>query len=232
MELKILAIDTSNYPMSIALVEDDRLMAQTTLNMVRNHSVYVLPTIERLMDDLGWTPADLNRVVVANGPGSYTGIRIATTTAKVLATTLGIDLVAESSLKVLATNVLPDDKRLIVPFFDARRGNVFAGGYQYQAGKLVAVMEDQHCAFSDLMVRVTQQPQGVLLIGQSTPKLADELAEARKTIVGLETIPENNVVNFARLYKAYKSYVGENHIGALCRVPNSLEIPVSSVRGR
>lgn len=99
MELKILAIDTSNYPMSIALVEDDRLMAQTTLNMVRNHSVYVLPTIERLMDDLGWTPADLNRVVVANGPGSYTGIRIATTTAKVLATTLGIDLVAESSLK-------------------------------------------------------------------------------------------------------------------------------------
>ena len=74
MELKILAIDTSNYPMSIALVEDDRLMAQTTLNMVRNHSVYVLPTIERLMDDLGWTPADLNRVVVANGPGSYTGV--------------------------------------------------------------------------------------------------------------------------------------------------------------
>ena len=70
MELKILAIDTSNHPMSIALVEDDRLMAQTTLNMVRNHSVYVLPTIERLMDDLGWTPADLNRVVVANGPGS------------------------------------------------------------------------------------------------------------------------------------------------------------------
>ena len=164
MELKILAIDTSNHPMSIALVEDDRLMAQTTLNMVRNHSVYVLPTIERLMDDLGWTPTDLNRVVVANGPGSYTGIRIATTTAKVLATTLGIDLVAESSLKVLATNVLPDDKRLIVPFFDARRGNVFAGGYQYQAGKLVAVMEDQHCAFSDL-------------IGQSTPKLADELAK-------------------------------------------------------
>ena len=114
---------------------------------------------------------------MANGRGSYTGIRIATTTAKVLATTLGIDLVAESSLKVLATNVLPDDKRLIVPFFDARRGNVFAGGYQYQAGKLVAVMEDQHCAFSDLMVRVTQQPQGVLLIGQSTPKLADELAK-------------------------------------------------------
>lgn len=68
MELKILAIDTSNHPMSIALVEDDRLMAQTTLNMVRNHSVYVLPTIERLMDDLGWTPTDLNRVVVANGP--------------------------------------------------------------------------------------------------------------------------------------------------------------------
>ena len=52
--------------------------------------------------------------------------------------------------------------------------------------------------------------------GYTEDELADELAEARKTIVGLETIPENNVVNFARLYKAYKSYVGENHIGALC----------------
>ena len=52
--------------------------------------------------------------------------------------------------------------------------------------------------------------------GYTEEELADELAEARKTIVGLEAIPENNVVNFARLYKAYKSYVGENHIGALC----------------
>lgn len=52
--------------------------------------------------------------------------------------------------------------------------------------------------------------------GYTEEELADELAEARKTIVGLEAIPENNVVKFARLYKAYKSYVGENHIGALC----------------
>ena len=52
--------------------------------------------------------------------------------------------------------------------------------------------------------------------GYTEEELADELTEARRTIVGLDTIPEKNVVNFARLYKAYKSYVGENRIGALC----------------
>ena len=171
MELKILALDTSNHPMGIALVEDDRLMATTTLNMVRNHRVYVLPTIERLMADLKWQPEDLDRVVVASGPGSYTGIRIATTTAKVLATTLDIELVAESSLKLLAANALPGDNRLLVPFFDARRGTVFCGGYRYKEGKLETVMADHHEEMSDLLAKLADQEAPVILIGVVSPKL-------------------------------------------------------------
>ena len=83
--MKILAIDTSNHPMSVALVEDDQLKATITLNMVRNHSIYVLPAINDLFDKVGWQPKDIDRVVVAKGPGSYTGVRIAVTTAKTLA---------------------------------------------------------------------------------------------------------------------------------------------------
>ena len=124
--MKVLAIDTSNHPMSVAVVEDDQLLATTTLNMVRNHSIYLMPTINNLFELVKWQPTDIDRVVVAQGPGSYTGIRIAATTAKTLAETLNVELVGVSSLAVVARNVLPESDRVIVPFFDARRGNVFA----------------------------------------------------------------------------------------------------------
>ena len=125
--MKILAVDTSNHPMSVALVEDEQLLATTTLNMVRNHSIYLMPAISKLFELVQWQPTDIDRVVVAQGPGSYTGVRIAVTTAKVLADTEKIDLVGVSSLAVLARNVVPTSSAIIVPFFDARRGNVFAG---------------------------------------------------------------------------------------------------------
>ena len=58
--MKVLAIDTSNHPMSVALVEDEQLLATTTLNMVRNHSIYLMPTIDNLFKLVQWTPADLD----------------------------------------------------------------------------------------------------------------------------------------------------------------------------
>lgn len=170
-----MALDTSNQPMTVALVEDDHLMATTTLNMVKNHSTFVLPTIDQLMTTVGWEPADLDRVVVANGPGSYTGIRIATTTAKGLAKTLGIELVTVSSLEVVAAGSLPQEPALLVPFFDARRGNVFAGGYAWRDGELTTVIADRHVAMSDLLLTLAARQEPVILLGTVTPKLAPAL---------------------------------------------------------
>ncbi|MDO4902653.1 MAG: tRNA (adenosine(37)-N6)-threonylcarbamoyltransferase complex dimerization subunit type 1 TsaB [Limosilactobacillus sp.] len=173
--MKVLAIDSSNHPLSVALVEDSQLLATTTLNMVRNHSIYLMPEIDRLCKLVSWTPADIDRVVVAKGPGSYTGIRIAVTTAKVLADTLKIDLAAVSSLEVIAHNVIPGSDRVIVPFFDARRGNVFAGAYQWQDGKLTNVIADQHLAITDLLTQLESVKRPVVLVGEMTAKLQDQI---------------------------------------------------------
>lgn len=170
--MKILAIDTSNHPMSVALVEDDQLKATVTLNMVRNHSIYVLPAINDLFAKVGWQPADVDRVVVAQGPGSYTGVRIAVTTAKTLAMTLHKALVGVSSLKVIAANLPAITEGLIIPFMDARRGNVFAGGYQYQNGKLVNVLAEQHLAFNDLLKTLAEDQRPAYLVGEMTPKIS------------------------------------------------------------
>ena len=172
--MKVLAIDTSNHPMSVALVEDDQLLATTTLNMVRNHSIYLMPTIDRLFSLVKWQPADIDRIVVAQGPGSYTGIRIAVTTAKVLADTLNVELVGVSSLEVVAHNVLPTTPAIIVPFFDARRGNVFAGAYQWENGQLVNRIEDQHLGMTTLLDQLTSIDQPVILVGHLTKRIEDQ----------------------------------------------------------
>lgn len=175
--MKVLAIDTSNHPMSVALVEDDQLLATTTLNMVRNHSIYLLPTINRLFELVKWQPTDIDRVVVAQGPGSYTGIRIAVTTAKTLADTLKIELVGVSSLAVVARNVVPTTAQVIVPFFDARRGNVFAGAYQWQAGQLVNLIADQHLAMTTLLDQLAKVDRPVTLVGHMTKRIKDQFEQ-------------------------------------------------------
>lgn len=180
--MKILAIDTSNHPMSVALVEDDQLKATTTLNMVRNHSIYVLPAINDLFTKVGWQPQDIDRVVVAKGPGSYTGVRIAVTTAKTLAMTINKDLVGVSSLQVIAANVPNITDNLIIPFMDARRGNVFAGVYQYQNGQLVNVLPEQHVAYNQLLANLQNDGRSAYLVGEMTAKISKNADQLPKNV--------------------------------------------------
>ena len=93
--MKVLAFDTSSKALSLAVLEDKQLLAETTINIKKNHSITLMPAIDFLMGSLDLTPKDLDRIVVAKGPGSYTGLRIAVATAKTLAHTLNIELVGD-----------------------------------------------------------------------------------------------------------------------------------------
>lgn len=141
--MKVLAFDTSSKAMSVALLEDCQLLAEHTLNVKKNHSISLMPVIDFMMKQVGWKPTDLERIVVAQGPGSYTGLRVAVATAKTLAYTLAIDLVGVSSLHALC----PERSGLLVPIMDARRNNVYAGFYDN--GR--ATQPDCHINFSDLL---------------------------------------------------------------------------------
>lgn len=159
--MKILAIDTSNQPLAVALTDDGQMLATRETNESRNHSLQLLPLIAEMMASVNWQPTDLKRVVVAAGPGSYTGVRIGVTTAKTLATTLGIELVGVSSLKVLAANVEVSNS-LVVPIFDARNANMYSA--VYQNGQIV--WPDQHANIADLEAFLKTTTDPIIVVGE------------------------------------------------------------------
>lgn len=186
--MKVLALDTSNRPLSVALLEDESVLASVTLTVHQKHAEYLLPVIEDLMAKSEVKPADLDRVVVAEGPGSYTGIRIGVTTAKTLADTLNIELVGVSSLRALALNSQREGG-LVWPIFDARNNNVFTGLYRMEKGVPVSVIEDQHVDFDDFMAKVVALDEPTVVVGDGQ-NFADRLNTHFELLTGFDNLPQ------------------------------------------
>lgn len=172
--MKILAFDTSNRCLSVAICEDDNLLGETTINTQLHHSEELMPAIDHLFKMTKLTIDQIDRIVVAQGPGSYTGIRIAVTTAKTLAWTLNKELVGVSSLATIAANVDSHENLPIVPLFNARRNNVFAGIYRWENNKLMNIMPDTHISIADLIAQVIKMNTPMIFVGD-VASFTDEL---------------------------------------------------------
>ena len=180
--MKLLAFDTSNQALSLAILEDEHLLAQTTLNIKKNHSITLMPAIDFLMNSLDMKPKDLDRIVVAQGPGSYTGLRIAVATAKTLAHTLKIELVGVSSLLALVPEQV---EGLVIPIMDARRNNVYAGFYQ--SGQ--AVRSEAHLPLAEVLEIAGAANQPVTFVGE-TATFAEQIKDALPQAAIQSTLPD------------------------------------------
>ena len=186
--MKVLAFDTSSKALSLAILEDKQVLAETTINIKKNHSITLMPAIDFLMASLDWTPKDLDRIVVAEGPGSYTGLRIAVATAKTLAHTLNIELVGMSSLLSL---VPYQQEGLLVPLMDARRNNVYAGFYE----NAKPVIPEAHLPFEQVIELIKGASQ-VTFVGEVGP-FVEQIQEHLPRTNYKETLP--NAANLALL---------------------------------
>ena len=164
--MTILALDTSNKTLSVAVELTDGTMIEQTIENTLQHSVLLMPTIEAVFNQAGITAKDLTKVVVAEGPGSYTGLRIGVTVAKTLAKSLGIPLVGVSSLDVFLPNLASKVEvgEVVVPFFDARRGNIFAVGYQKTDEGFKKVIAEQHISWDDFLKVLPEHAAGVTFV--------------------------------------------------------------------
>lgn len=169
-----LLIDTSNQPLAVSLVKEDTVLLNYQSNIKKNHSLQLMPVIESLMNEANVSPKMLTGIVVANGPGSYTGLRIGITTAKTMAYSLDIPLYEVSSLKSLAMTY-NSKTDLIVPIFDARRDHVFAGVYKYDGDNLIEVMKDCYISIEELKKYLNDQTQPFIFVGNDTATLKNKL---------------------------------------------------------
>lgn len=184
--MNILAMDTSNKALSLALLQDKELLGQVTLNIKKNHSITVMPAIDFLMNSLDMKPTDLDRIAVAQGPGSYTGLRIAVATAKTLAHTLKIELVGVSSLLALVPEQV---EGLVIPVMDARRNNVYAGFYQ--SGQ--SVRPEAHLPLAEVLEIAGVADQPVTFVGE-TAVFAEQIEAALPGVSVQPTLPDAAVI--------------------------------------
>lgn len=205
--MKILAFDTSNKPLSVAVVVDGEVLAHVESTEKKTHSISILPDIKNTLEESNLTINDIDLIAVSKGPGSYTGVRIAVTVAKTLADTLSKKLVGVSSLELLAAN--GDKAHILVPLMDARNDNAFAGVYQNSRDNFVSIMQDHHTSMEKLFDTLKQYDESQLEFINATPRL-QELIQNQFPNAKIIT-SENSLPDAAKLAKlAETKKPGEN----------------------
>lgn len=124
--MKTLFIDTSFSDVSIAILKDNKIISSIQNNIPNEHSIYAHPYIEKVLKDSNTLPKEIDNIMVVNGPGSFTGVRIGLTIAKVYAYLENIPVTPISSLKTLA---LSEKGEYILSLIDARNDNYYLGLY-------------------------------------------------------------------------------------------------------
>jgi tRNA threonylcarbamoyladenosine biosynthesis protein TsaB len=126
--MKILALDTTGLVASVALVDNDKTIAEFTTNYKKTHSQTIMPMLEHLKNMVELDLSTVDYIACASGPGSFTGLRIGAATAKGLAHGLDKKIIPVPTLDALAYN-MAGCGRLIVPIMDARRNQVYTAFY-------------------------------------------------------------------------------------------------------
>ncbi|PRZ11961.1 tRNA threonylcarbamoyladenosine biosynthesis protein TsaB [Laceyella sediminis] len=177
--MKLLAMDTSTLVLGVAVydAESDRVLGEVMTNLHKNHSVRLMPAVDRLLADLELSIEEVGALAVTAGPGSYTGIRIGVTTAKTMAWVRQLPLYSESSLTVLAMNGL-NYPGLVVPMFDARRQRAYTGVYRGQRGVPTEVLPQQVMEVSALLEWLREREEPVLFLGDDVTKFRESIQEA------------------------------------------------------
>lgn len=174
--MKILAIDTSTLVMGVALLDEERVLGEVTTNLRKDHSVRLMPTVARLMEELGLSVSDLDLIAVASGPGSYTGVRIGVTTAKTMAWSRNLPLIGISSLAVLAMNGMRFNGK-IAPLFDARRDRVYTGLFQgSRSGEMRAVKKERVIPLNEWLKELKEEGP-VLFLGDDVGRFRERIGE-------------------------------------------------------
>lgn len=184
--MNILAIDTSNHVLGVAIMKDEQIAGEVVTNLAKNHSVRLMPAIDKLMKEVQIEPEQLDKIVVAKGPGSYTGVRIGIATAKSMAWALQIPIVGVSSLEILSFQGRFFNGA-VCPFFDARRGLVYTSLYKWKHNKLETIYKETNSLMEGFLKTLAEEGEKVLFL---SPDISLHQKAITQTLGELAVIPE------------------------------------------
>lgn len=174
--MRVLAIDSSGLTATVAVVEDEQTIAEYTVNYKKTHSQTLLPMSDEVKKMIDLDLSSIDAVAVSGGPGSFTGLRIGSATAKGLGLALGKPLIHVPTVDALAYNVYGCGD-LICPIMDARRKQVYTGIYRYEDHRLVTVKDQMAVGIEELLSMLNEMGETVTFLGDGVPVFKDIIAD-------------------------------------------------------
>lgn len=168
--MKILAVDSSGMTAAVAVYSDGVILAAQSVNNKKTHSQTLLPMIKEMMEHSGLGLGDIDAVAIAQGPGSFTGLRIGAATVKGLCLAINKPVIPVSTLAGLAYNVAGNDG-VICPVMDARRSQVYTALYSWENDGLKELMPPSAKGIEDLISELSGR-ECITFVGDGVPVFA------------------------------------------------------------
>ncbi|HWT75679.1 MAG TPA: tRNA (adenosine(37)-N6)-threonylcarbamoyltransferase complex dimerization subunit type 1 TsaB [Mobilitalea sp.] len=178
--MKILALDSSGLVAAVAIVTEEAVLAEYTVNFKKTHSQTLLPMLDEIVKMVELDLAQVDAIAVAAGPGSFTGLRIGSATAKGLGLALKKPIIPIPTLEGLAYNLYGTGK-LICPMMDARRSQVYTGLYEFKDKDLVTVLPQTTLAIEEILDKVNETGREVIFLGDGADIYKEIITDKAKT---------------------------------------------------
>lgn len=178
--MRILAMDSSGLVASVAVVEDGPAesvtVAEFTVNYKKTHSQTLLPMLDEVSGMIELDMGTIDAIAVAAGPGSFTGLRIGSATAKGLGLALKKPLIHVPTLHGLAYNLCGTGK-VVCPIMDARRGQVYTGIFEFDGNELVVLEDQTAVSIEELGAKLAVYDREIVFLGDGVPVFRKSLEE-------------------------------------------------------
>lgn len=177
--MKIIAIDSSSLTASVAIIEDEQILAEYNINYKKTHSQTLLPMLDEICKMTELDMSQVDAIAISKGPGSFTGLRIGSATAKGLGLALNKPIIPIGTLEGLSYNAWGYDG-LICPIMDARRGQVYTGIYKFENGENQVIVDQCAVAIDEICEKLNNLNEKVLFLGDGVPVHRDYIMKNLK----------------------------------------------------
>jgi tRNA threonylcarbamoyladenosine biosynthesis protein TsaB len=203
--MKILAVDTSSSVAAAAIIDNEKLLGEYSINHKKTHSQKLMPMIRELMASLELKPEDIDIYAASSGPGSFTGLRIGVTAIKAMAYAVQKPVISVPTLDAMAYNI-PMTDAYVCPIMDARNNQVYTALYKWENGIQNRYSDYMGIHLDELIQIIRNKNEKVVFLGDAvdlhSDRLGSELKELYLTAPGNLLLQKASSVAYAALIKA------------------------------